>query len=225
MVLAKCQYIVSSSSSSLIAHLVHPNCHAKREGRWILSFLQMTEKPPNSLNKKAKKPSTLSYVLLVLLGISVCSFVQMKGLLQAYDSSGDGQGSHHQTALESSLSAFKSGKKEAALPAEDAMLSPAVVEDPIPNPELTNGYETVSACLLVMDDNHRLIECKWKEEEEEAPRVVMQNSHHSLSHTQKSKNPCCASHISHFHQINNRDGISLSRLATEVLGHCRGSTK
>ncbi|KAL3935442.1 MAG: hypothetical protein SGBAC_009039 [Bacillariaceae sp.] len=118
----------------------------------------MTKKPPNSLNKKAKKPSTISYVLLVLLGISVCSFVQMTGLLQAYDSSGDSQGSHQQNALESSLSAFKSGKKEAALPTENAMLSPAVVEDPIPNPELTNGYETVSACLLVMDDNHRLIE-------------------------------------------------------------------
>lgn len=29
------------------------------------------------------------------------------------------------------------------------------VEDPIPNPPLSNGYDTFSACMLVMDDNHR----------------------------------------------------------------------
>jgi hypothetical protein len=31
-------------------------------------------------------------------------------------------------------------------------------EDPIPNPPPASGYDTFSACLLVMDDNHRLTE-------------------------------------------------------------------
>jgi hypothetical protein len=31
-------------------------------------------------------------------------------------------------------------------------------EDPIPNPELADGHDTFSACMLVMDDNHRLVE-------------------------------------------------------------------
>lgn len=31
-------------------------------------------------------------------------------------------------------------------------------EEPLPNPEMSDGYNTFSACLLVMDDNHRLIE-------------------------------------------------------------------
>lgn len=33
-----------------------------------------------------------------------------------------------------------------------------VEEPPLPNPPIPNGTETFSACLLVMDDNHRLVE-------------------------------------------------------------------
>jgi hypothetical protein len=32
------------------------------------------------------------------------------------------------------------------------------VEDPTPNPPPADGYNTFSACMLVMDDNHRLVE-------------------------------------------------------------------
>lgn len=35
--------------------------------------------------------------------------------------------------------------------------NPVIVE-PIQNPELSDGHETFSACMLVMDDNHRLVE-------------------------------------------------------------------
>ena len=31
------------------------------------------------------------------------------------------------------------------------------IEDPIPNPPLANGYDTFSACMLIMDDNHRYV--------------------------------------------------------------------
>ena len=31
------------------------------------------------------------------------------------------------------------------------------VEEPIPNPPLANGTETFSACMLIMDDNHRYV--------------------------------------------------------------------
>jgi hypothetical protein len=36
--------------------------------------------------------------------------------------------------------------------------SPVVVVEPIPNPEPADGHDTFSACMLVMDDNHRLVE-------------------------------------------------------------------
>ena len=124
----------------------------------ILPFLPMTQKPPNPPAKKAKKPNALSYVLLVLLGISLYSFVRLKGLLHAYDNEDPPK-----TAVESSLNDFlgKSDLKRSASSEQSySIMPPSAVEDPVPNPELVNGYDSFSACLLVMDDNHRLIECK-----------------------------------------------------------------
>jgi len=68
-------------------------------------------------------------------------------------------------ALVESLESFKKPAAEAAsaLAADppsdiDTSYIDIVKEDPIPNPPLPSGNETFSACLLVMDDNHRLVE-------------------------------------------------------------------
>ena len=116
----------------------------------------MTHKS-STLPLKESKHNALSFVLVILLGISVCSFVQIKGLLHAYDNEDAAK-----TAVESSLNAFlgKSDLKKPVTPVEYAIMPPDAVEPPIPNPELPNGYDSFSACLLVMDDNHRLVECK-----------------------------------------------------------------
>lgn len=123
------------------------------------------------MTERRRPIASTKYVFLALVAISLCSFIQTKRILHDYESTNNDH--LGKAAIETSLDAFRKGndirwnvgkKKEAV--SEDpsfSILPPQVVEDPISNPTLANGYDTFSACLLVMDDNHRLVECKLKQ--------------------------------------------------------------
>lgn len=64
-------------------------------------------------------------------------------------------------AIRASLENFKldsTTHRNKKVDSDDPTWIDRIKEDPIPNPPLSNGNETFSACLLVMDDNHRLVE-------------------------------------------------------------------
>jgi hypothetical protein len=105
-----------------------------------------------------RRQGRMYYVFAGLMVVAVFSFLQTVNVL---NSSGSNDDVH---AVTTSLKNFVQSRTQAHQTVHD--INTRVAEDkeePIPNPVPADGNTTFSACLLVMDDNHRLVECEHEQ--------------------------------------------------------------
>lgn len=109
--------------------------------------------------RKSRGPTHLFYVFGALMVVALFSFLQTVNVMNA---SGVHKDEAH--AVMASLKAFTHSRKNKMQKATTTTIQHRTAaderEDPIPNPIPADGNTTFSACLLVMDDNHRLVECE-----------------------------------------------------------------
>ena len=111
----------------------------------------------NSNNSRLRRlhhrPRRFFWIVFPLAGVSLIAVVSILSYVSI--SSGVWEG-HNPVAT-----ALKYGQLQQRFAAADdtrPVLDPLTLypkEDPIPNPPLADGYDTFSACMLIMDDNHR----------------------------------------------------------------------
>eukprot|EP00980_Cylindrotheca_fusiformis_P022082 scaffold8973_cov78-Cylindrotheca_fusiformis.AAC.3 len=139
-----------------------------------ISRTQRSSENNNNNNNNNRGGTRMYIVFTMLVAVTAVSFLQMVNVMHVsggWDTNNVGDNHQHQAVLQS-LNAFssqqsrnqqqqqqqtKKNKKKAANP--DTSVDED--EDPIPNPPIQDGNTTFSACLLVMDDNHRLVECEY----------------------------------------------------------------
>jgi hypothetical protein len=108
--------------------------------------------------RRRQGPMRMYYVFAGLMVVALFSFLQTVNVL---NSSGANNDEH---ALTTSLKSFVQTGTQAHQTVQDRNTKVAEEkEEPIPNPIPADGNTTFSACLLVMDDNHRLVECEYEQ--------------------------------------------------------------
>jgi hypothetical protein len=103
--------------------------------------------------EKRKKSQILPLLLAFLVFIATSSFYHAFHLLLTTDTGSE-------NSIEISLKEFKLGAEQVKPHDVPAIKSPHDVPaiKSLPNPVLADGQESFSSCLLVMDDNNRLVE-------------------------------------------------------------------